>query len=712
HIANEAEEYERFEFADGMSLSRIHLDTYGRVVLTGTDGADFIKGGALSLGDGNGKFTDENILVGGAGNDTLETGASDLLESQDLYGQNGDDTYVIGSDAGSVLITNGAEQAEVGTDTVRFKDLSLSDLSISYQTYQNANGEMLKFSWAADGARPEGVLQIANEADQIERFEFADGTVLSRIELDEWGRAVLTGTSQDDLIVGGAFSALASVEGLSLANRLYGGDGNDTLIAGKKDGTNAHHQMLYGQAGNDIYVIGADTGLTFIDNGGEQSGWGTDTVSFKDLSLSDLTVTSARWDVYQGHILRLSWSATANRSAGQLDLSHSGTHIEKFIFSDGQVAASDVIRSLIYNVVPASNDADVLTGTEAADYFDGGNGNDIFDSHAGHDALLGGGGNDTLNAGGGNDYLVGGAGDDTLIGDADPGGTYQYGADYLVGGSGNDVLKGMSGGDVLLGGAGNDRLEGGHSNDRYIFHVGDGQDTLLEASGSDTIAFAQGLDIDNLQMYYAHGDQWIITFEGAQGDQITIEQWLYGYATQVEYLEFADGTQLRVDYLAGGNNYGAGNDTHFGRSQSDYFAGGAGDDVLHAAAGNDIGNGGSGNDTLYGEEGNDQLVGGSGHDVLDGGQDQDTLMGGLGNDILTGGSGADTFVFRQGEGDDRVTDFTDGEDLIRIESGASAFADLVLEASGQDALVKFGGTTITLEGVQLTDLDQGDFLFS
>ncbi|MES0884282.1 hypothetical protein ABLQ08_26660, partial [Roseibium sp. SCPC14] len=106
------------------------------------------------------------------------------------------------------------------------------------------------------------------------------------------------------------------------------------------------------------------------------------------------------------------------------------------------------------------------------------------------------------------------------------------------------------------------------------------------------------------------------------------------------------------------------------------------------------------------------LTGTDGADIIIGSSQNDTIIGGNGADTLTGGAGDDIFVFEHESGNDRVKDFTDGEDLIRIESGASAFADLVLEASGQDALVKFGSTTITLEDVLLSELDQGDFLFS
>ncbi|MBK7017786.1 MAG: hypothetical protein IPH39_20085 [Sulfuritalea sp.] len=77
------------------------------------------------------------------------------------------------------------------------------------------------------------------------------------------------------------------------------------------------------------------------------------------------------------------------------------------------------------------------------------------------------------------------------------------GADYLTGTSGNDKLYGLAGGDVLSGDAGNDTLEGGTGddqldggagNDIYVFDAGFGQDTLVDASGTDVIKLGTGLE--------------------------------------------------------------------------------------------------------------------------------------------------------------------------------------------------------------------------
>ena len=47
----------------------------------------------------------------------------------------------------------------------------------------------------------------------------------------------------------------------------------------------------------------------------------------------------------------------------------------------------------------------------------------------------------------------------------------------------------------------------------------------------------------------------------------------------------------------------------------------------------------------------------------------DTISGAAGNDTLTGGDGADVFIF-DGKGTDVVTDYTSGEDTLKISSGS------------------------------------------
>ncbi len=115
------------------------------------------------------------------------------------------------------------------------------------------------------------------------------------------------------------------------------------------------------------------------------------------------------------------------------------------------------------------------------------------------------------------------------------------------------------------------------------------------------------------------------------------------------------------------------------------------------------------------------MIGGKGDDALDAGNGRDTLDGDSGDDILTGGSGKDVFVFGVKAGDDVITDFQLGLDVIDLRafsinsvndmehSGArSAFGTALF--IGLDALG--GSGSITISNVDSTiALFESDFIF-
>ena len=74
-------------------------------------------------------------------------------------------------------------------------------------------------------------------------------------------------------------------------------------------------------------------------------------------------------------------------------------------------------------------------------------------------------------------------------------------------------------------------------------------------------------------------------------------------------------------------------------------------------AANDLA-GNSGNNRVNGAGGADAVVGGAGNDRILGGGGADRLGGGVGIDVLTGSTGADRFVMNNGDGKEKVTDFT------------------------------------------------------
>ena len=115
--------------------------------------------------------------------------------------------------------------------------------------------------------------------------------------------------------------------------------------------------------------------------------------------------------------------------------------------------------------------------------------------------------------------------------------------------------------------------------------------------------------------------------------------------------------------------------------------------------------GDAGDNVLIGGSANEELVGGAGLDILNGGGGDDLLTGGTGDDQLTGGSGSDLFGFsaQGGEGDNVVTDFTQGEDMIHLTDVLDAdgndvtdLSDLLSGVGSQEVHAEANGTDVEL----------------
>ncbi|MDH6269402.1 Ca2+-binding RTX toxin-like protein [Rhizobium sp. SG_E_25_P2] len=118
-----------------------------------------------------------------------------------------------------------------------------------------------------------------------------------------------------------------------------------------------------------------------------------------------------------------------------------------------------------------------------------------------------------------------------------------------------------------------------------------------------------------------------------------------------------------------------------------------------------------GKDTIKGKTGNDKLDGGDGNDQLFGDAGNDKLIGGKGNDVLTGGDGKDTFVFGKLGGNDTITKFELGKDVIQIAKGVNGIkkvADVLKfakETKGGDVVINLGKDgKITIKDADLAKL--------
>ena len=661
----------------------------------------------------NGEAGDDE-LNGGVGRDTLNGGIGDDL----LTGGGGIDTI------------NGGD----GTDTAAF-----SGNRAAY-TISTAGG-------VTTVSGPDGTDSLTN----VELLQFADGLfditgapVSSGPINGTGGDDYLIGTGQDDeinglagddVLLGGAGNDV--VNGGAGRDYLYGEDGDDTLLGG------VGGDIIYGAAGGDIvygddgddYVSGGD-GDDYVDGGDGADELHGDAGADRllgGLGLDRLYGGDGN-DVLEGG------------AGGDTLIGGAGGDIILGGADDDYVNAGDDD-----DYVDGGEGADVLLGGLGADHLLGGEGNDILQAGAGAnrleggedgdilyggddgDVLLGQNGDDYIAAGQGEDHIEGGAGFDVLYGNGGAdiilgGADNDYifggaGRDTLEGGDGDDWMEGGDDGDVMIGGAGEDSISGGAGDDYVNAGEGnnyvsgdDGADVLVGGSGADHLLGGAGNDV-------LQGGGGINRLEGGEGGDI-----IYGGADADtvlggfgdDYLVAGAGDdyvhgEAGVDVLHGQD----GNDIMLGGDDNDYIYGGSGDDRLDGGEGDDLLDGGEGADVLEGGAGQDALLGGGGHDTLVGGAGVDYLAGGLGNDMLTGGEGDDLFVVRVGEGSDLITDFVAGAasgDRIHLAGTSwTSLADVTANSVqiGADVVINIGGgETLTLSGVNLASLTDGDFILT
>ncbi|MFA6823563.1 MAG: putative Ig domain-containing protein, partial [Geobacter sp.] len=247
--------------------------------------------------------------------------------------------------------------------------------------------------------------------------------------------------------------------------------------------------------------------------------------------------------------------------------------------------------------------------------------------------------------------------------------------DRLYGYEGEDLLQGSSGNDTLTGGIGNDRLEGGAGSDAYVFHLGDGVDTIADVATleeGNLIVFGEGITAANLQTRI-EGSNLVIEY-GDLGDAVILENYSYSGTSGshvVEQIELADGSRIRLSSIVAPGSDG-----------DDLIIGTPFDDVIDAKAGND---------EVYGLSGNDRLLGGAGNDYLNGGAGDDMIAGGQGNDDLNGGAGFDTYLFNLGDGSDLVFDAAEqGVGNILAFGDGIARNDITMTVEGADLIVRYG----------------------
>ncbi len=432
---------------------------------------------------------------------------------------------------------------------------------------------------------------------------------------------------------------------------LYGGDQRDTLFGGRGD------DHLFGGDGRDILEGGR--GNDYLDGGD-----GEDTASYAS-SGNGVMVDLAAGRGYMG------------------------------------AAYGDTLIS-IENVL-GSNHRDYIWGDDNANRIEGAGGDDQLFGYGGEDILYGGAGDDLIFGGDGNDQLSGSAGADTLYGDAGIDTVFYHAAvpttsltvDLSGTGIGGEAqgdrynsVEGASveGGSnhLLLGDGLNNELSVGGNLGSTLRGLGGEDQFILAWSGGNTIEGGSGEDT-------------LIYYNGRDTD-IDLNN---GWSRQSGYSS---------DTVSGIENVttSSGHDEIYGSNIGN---------ILRADFGNDEVYGRDGNDFLYGENGNDRLDGGRHNDALFGGIGNDRLNGNDGDDILTGGEDADIFVFitdRDDNDRDIVTDFEVGVDRLDLDDTIiddfGEYRDRATQV-GANTVIDTGDGTITLEGINMLDLTNADFIF-
>ena len=289
---------------------QITLAEIKETLLRGTDGNDVLLGygddDTVYAGAGDDRirtFAGNDTIYAGAGNDDIDAGnGNDIiyLEAGNNRAYGGDDDDVIYSGSGNDHLEGG-----IGSDTYVFAKQFAQDVVLNFNPRQQDN-DVLKFTHAKLNVvriyRHESDLLIAqNDGQQVsvqnffdqdgkgdytvQELQFADGNTLNTEQLRQW---VISPTRGDDRIYayaegdklygGNGNDTLIGNQG---SDYLAGGNGNDTLMGGKGD------DRLEGGMGNDTYLFNLGDGKNRI-----YDSFGNDVLQLgKDIAKQDLWFT-------------------------------------------------------------------------------------------------------------------------------------------------------------------------------------------------------------------------------------------------------------------------------------------------------------------------------------------------------------------------------------------------------------------------------------
>ncbi len=644
----------------------------GNDVLDGGGGADTVNGGngndtidVRRDGDHDGGNDDDTFLVFGAGAGTTIAGGAgiDTFDAQGAIDINGAALSGIENLAlDSSLLTMTTTQLDGFTDIIADPDFGATtgDLALS------AGGSA---TTAVSGLTTLNVTGSAgNDVLSFTTTFFNPTDIL--INAGNGNDVIETGNGNDALTGGLGNDSLDGNIGL---DTLDGGDGNDRLVV--RDGDDAS-----GGNNDDLLLIIGDLSLVATLDGGA----GLDTFEAQGIISvgSRVTIVNIENLVLDSSLL----SMTTTQLDGFTSIvAAQGATTGNLALSAGGRATTAVSGLTTLNVAGSAGN-DVLTfrasgATPTNILVSAGDGNDNIATSNGNDLLTGGLGNDTLGGNSGLDTLDGGDGNDSLL---------VNNGDNASGGNNDDLFQ-VFGSQTLVA-----TLDGGAGLDTFEAQG------AITVSSLVTIVNIENLALDslNLTLTTAQLESFIrIVPDVATDGLLTLSAG--GTATT----EVTGLTNLTV-------NGSSGNEvlifTQPGVSPTSITVNANnGDDTITTGNGDDGLNGGGGSDELIGGAGNDTLAGGGAQDTLNGGDGDDLLIGDAGADRLKGGDGDDLFRFNlPADGQDRISDFTAGEDLLQID--ASGFLGGLIGGVGLGA----GQLVVQASNGATAPAGTGQFIFN
>ena len=462
-----------------------------------------------------------DTLNGGGGNDRLEGFAGD----DQLNGEDGDDTLEGGAGADSISGGSGNDVMFAGLESVLGDSAADTlDGGLGDDTFHHVS--------TFDG---DVVLPDAGGIDTV--FAIGDHTLgsgLDNLRFDDFfgghwtgvGNALnntIVSASEGGNLFGMGGNDLLVLEIASGFGAAHGGDGNDTLEAGRSS-------ELFGDAGNDT-LIAYDIGSTMSGGAGndsfvfESAGGVHEVEDFASgidkirLDATNMTELGASGNFAAGDA-RFHTGAAAHDADDRVI--YNSSTAELFYDADGNGAgAAELIATLQVGATVVATDIAVDNGTAPPS-------GSTINGTANNDTLVGGAGNDTINGLAGADLLQGLGGNDSI-----------------VGGTGWDTLQGGDGGDWLHAGAWSDTMTGGAGADSFVWtEAGSGnRDTVTDfASGTDELLFENGtLTAIGAAGAWAAGDARFWAAAGATAGHDADDRLVYNTLTGNLYYD-ADGS--------------------------------------------------------------------------------------------------------------------------------------------------------------------------